>query len=613
MDENQGIEATTTTTTSSSGFFQTKTSRIIFITLLVLICIGPILFAPNLPTHADWHIHMERAYNFKRCFWQGQLLPRWIDAQYFGYGLPVYNYYAPFVYYVFTAIDLFFRDILVSVKWIYVLPVALLALFSYLYLRRNCSPVAICYAMPFIIFSPPVHMYIYNNNWPGSIWAIPFIFLTLLGIDSFNKDKEFDLKSFLMISIGYGLMCLIHIATAFIFTLAMVPYFFMSLSIYRTKKFVKHFILSFVLGLGLASFYLVPAALEKRLVHADEVLTRGPLWDFSKNFLYTYLDRDRDEGYAWAIFDHRFYEVSNAIFALVVLICLFILVLNLDKIKSYYKETFRINIAVTMFVLTFLMVTPASIFVWVMLKPLQTIQFPWRFISLSVPFGAIVITYAFDFIIKLAKENIKISGLKFIVVSIVGLFSLLVFVDFINMFRWPWISSHALLKSSASVLWANEEYMPNIKDNPNWNKVDYSKDFAPSISSSNPTTDVKLIKWTSHERIFQVFSEHGHSIRLRLFYFPNWTVYIDGKPVTLASDPIIGNVIFDVPAGEHEIQVSFEPTSIRKNAAYVSLISFIILILMLFNLFSKKKKQTSSLEAQSSSELTEKPQEVTAS
>jgi len=257
-------------------FLSSRNERIVLLLLLIVVAVGPIVFGESVPSHADWHIHMERAYNFKKCFWQGQFLPRWIDAQASGYGLPVYNFYAPLVYYIYILLELVFRNAILSMKWTFIIPVILCVVFGYLYLRRHGSAPATTIALAFLIFSPAIHIYIYNDNWPGSVLAIAFVLLFFYGIDSFDKTKDFDVKSFLITSFSYAALVLTHIATAFTTTLLCIPYFLLSLSIYRTKKFVKNFIFSLGIGGALAGFYLIPAALEKKLVHADEVLKQGP-------------------------------------------------------------------------------------------------------------------------------------------------------------------------------------------------------------------------------------------------------------------------------------------------------------------------------------------------
>jgi len=588
-------------------FLGTRSERIFFIILLTFLSAAPIIFGKGIPSHADWHIHIEHAYNFKRCFWQGQWFPRWIDAQVNGYGLPIFNYYAPLVYYLFVALDLIFKNVILSIKGAFIIPMVLCSVFGYLYLRRHGSPASSTIALAFIIFSPAIHIFIYNTNWPTSTLALAFLFLALYGIDIFDKNKDFDLKSFLLTSAGYALMAVSHLATAFVFTLIAVPYCLLSLYLYRTKKFVKNIFLSFAMGASLAGFYLFPACMEKKLVHTDEVLTKAPLWDFSKNFLFTYLDRNKDEGYAWAIFDHRYYEVSNALFGLAVLICIAMLVLNMEKIKQYFNEPFRVNIAITMFVISFLMMTPLSIFVWLMIKPMQTIQFPWRFTTFILPFGAAIMVYAFDLAGHLAKEKVNLSGYKFLFNSIALVFACLVYVDFINMYHWKWVPEQSLSKAAQYVLWPNEEYRPNTTNDPNWKEIDFKRDFSPSIYSSDPLSDITLIKWFSHERIFEVFSQGEHFIRLRNLYFPGWSVYIDEKSTKFNMDQKVGLITFSVPPGKHQIRVSFEPTPLRKGSAYISIIALVIYFLMLSNLFQgrhkvlentdKKKEEENAVEA----------------
>lgn len=572
-------------------FLGSRTERVVFIFLLTFLSCAPIIFGKGIPSHADWHIHIAHAYHFKRCFWQGEFFPRWIDAYTNGYGLPIFNFYAPLVYYFFTLFELFFRDPVLSIKATFVFPMILCSVFGYLYLRRHSSPIATTLAMSFVIASPAIHIYTYNTNWPNSTLAIAFVFLTLYGIDSFDKDKNFDLKSLLITSIGFGGMALTHLATAFVFIILAIPYFFLSLLIYRTKKFVKNFSLSLILGSCLSAFYLFPAILEKNLIVVDEVMTKAPLWDYSKNFLYTYLDRHRDDGYAWAIFDHRYYEVSNALFGLAVLICIVILLLNIEKVERYFPSPFRINIAITMFIISFLMMTPLSIFIWLMIKPMHTIQFPWRFTTFILPFGALIMAYTFDLVGRLSRENINLASYRFLFYSIMLIFALLVYVDFVNVYRWRWMPEETLLKAAVNVLWGSEEYRPSLSGNPDLKNVDFKKDFSPTIQSTNSYSNITLKKWLSSDRIFEVFSPEEHQIRLRNFYFPGWVVYIDNVKTSISIDEQSNSIVFQVPSGQHIVRVRFELTPLRKISLYVSFVALFLYVFLFLKLFPRKNLQ----------------------
>ena len=141
-------------------------------------------------------------------------------------------------------------------------------------------------------------------------------------------------------------------------------------------------------------------------------------------------------------------------------------------------------------------------------------------------------------------------------------FALLFYVNFVNVFRWEWATEQVALKHAMNVVWQNREYQPNLSGNPNWRQDDLTKDFTPSVSSSNPNVDITLVKWVSHERIFQVFSAEPHQVRLRTFYFPGWNTYIDGKQTAITMDPKTGSILFQVPPGKHEILIKFELTPV---------------------------------------------------
>ena len=91
-------------------FLSTLTERILFLALITLISAAPLIFRDGLPAHADWHSHMANAFMFKRCFWQGELFPRWIEGNMFGYGLPKFNFYAPLLYYIFLVFEIKGQD-----------------------------------------------------------------------------------------------------------------------------------------------------------------------------------------------------------------------------------------------------------------------------------------------------------------------------------------------------------------------------------------------------------------------------------------------------------------------------------------------------------------------
>jgi hypothetical protein len=67
-------------------------------------------------------------------------------------------------------------------------------------------------------------------------------------------------------------------------------------------------------------------------------------------------------------------------------------------------------------------------------------------------------------------------------------------------------------------------------------------------------------------------------------YYPGWQVTIDGRQVPVTPEPETGLLTFRVPAGTHEIMISFRETPLRRAADLISLLSFITLILLSANI-----------------------------
>ncbi len=65
-------------------------------------------------------------------------------------------------------------------------------------------------------------------------------------------------------------------------------------------------------------------------------------------------------------------------------------------------------------------------------------------------------------------------------------------------------------------------------------------------------------RWGWDGIILNAQSAHGITVRLDQFYFPVWSVQADDKePVTLRPEPKTGQMLLDIPAGRHRIQLHY--------------------------------------------------------
>src|SRR3990172_7349656 len=74
--------------------------HILAVLLIVVIAALPLITRPGLPRHTDLELHVFRAAEFQRLLTARPFeYPRWAPDFYYGYGYPVFNYYAPLPYY----------------------------------------------------------------------------------------------------------------------------------------------------------------------------------------------------------------------------------------------------------------------------------------------------------------------------------------------------------------------------------------------------------------------------------------------------------------------------------------------------------------------------------
>ena len=67
-------------------------------------------------------------------------------------------------------------------------------------------------------------------------------------------------------------------------------------------------------------------------------------------------------------------------------------------------------------------------------------------------------------------------------------------------------------------------------------------------------------------------------------YFPGWTVRIDGvkTPIQFQSANHRGEILFNIPQGNHKVVLRFEESKIRLAADFITLCSFITFFVLVF-------------------------------
>jgi uncharacterized membrane protein len=124
---------------------------------LALVAALPFLTRPGLPRGTDAELHVFRAAELGASLRAGDLYPRWAPDFYYGYGYPIFNYYAPLTYYLANLCTLLPGvGIVAGVKLVFILGLASAALGTYLFVRDWLGARPGLLAAALYVFSPYV-------------------------------------------------------------------------------------------------------------------------------------------------------------------------------------------------------------------------------------------------------------------------------------------------------------------------------------------------------------------------------------------------------------------------------------------------------------------------
>jgi uncharacterized membrane protein len=129
---------------------------------MCLFAVLPHLAHPGLFVGHDTLNHAFRVGEVARQWSQGIILPRWAETFYFGYGSPVFQYYAPLTYTISAAfVQLFGLDAAGALRLLVIFCLPTAGVGMYLFMRQHLNKLggilaALVYVYsPYIVFTEP--------------------------------------------------------------------------------------------------------------------------------------------------------------------------------------------------------------------------------------------------------------------------------------------------------------------------------------------------------------------------------------------------------------------------------------------------------------------------
>ena len=532
--------------------------------ILILITIPTLLpFFNTKFFYTQDHIFIARLHQMSTALADGYFPVRW--APDLRFGEPIFNFYAPLPYYLGAIINLFGVNVIWSAKILFILSTFLSAITAYIFLNKVFGQKGAILGTILYTYAPYRAVDLYVRGAMSE--ALAFIFFPLIFYASLLVSEKVNRKRIALLAFSIAGLFLTHNVTALIF-LPFLGFWWIYLILKQKMwKLVFPFAGSFILALGLAAFFLLPALFERQFIQTKYLLVG--YFDFRAHFVAFYQFFSTFWGYGsslWGPKDDMSFQIGLVHWAVLTLVAVLGIIYRQDK-KLFSLLSF-LGIS---FLFSLFLQHNKSAFIWEAIPIMAFIQFPWRFLAISIFLVSITGAAISDYF----KNRFKIVY-----------FILIAAVIVVNI---SYFKPRNYVDDSFFEKFLNKEKMHQgvdlTKDYfPIWVKNDRVEYFGTPRAVKGEIEVIKFEKITADATgSINVLSDS--LIEVPITYFPGWSIRANGKVLSLSEPSIQGLITFELPKGEYQIDLELKDTPVRIMGNVLSLMS----ILLIFALLGYKK------------------------
>lgn len=543
-------------------------------TLLVLPSIWP-LFRPDFFKMHDY-THVARLHQMDKALKDGHIPPRWAKDLGWGYGMPLFNFYAPLPYYVAEIFHLLGFSFLNSIKICFALTFFISFMGMFFLAKKFWGVLGGFLSALAFTYSPYRAVDFYVRGALGELFGIGLIPWAIWAI--FELIDQKDRKFLPLTAIILSCLFLSHtVLTLICFPLLVIISLFYLLLSKRKLRKVIYTLTAFVLSLGLTSFFLLPAFFEKDFTQVNQ-LTTGFSY-YAHHFLYFRQFLYGNWGYGGSvdgIEDLMSFHLGKGHLLLVSITLLFCLFRAIFK-KKIEKRTLVIAFFTTLILVFAFLSTYHAKPIWDAIPLMAFIQFPWRFNSLIIVFIGLLAGGGCFYLKKIGGKK---AALLFLPLSILMILKVNTRYfrpeEYINPNDFYYTDEKLIKKSMSGII---PDYVPIwVEKEPKEIAIsDYQ------IISGDPK--VEVIESKTHKLLLKISTDEESIIQLNRFYFPGWQTFINNKKIPFDYEKNNGIITLSLPSGRYILKLTFEKTPIRKSSEIISIMS----VLLTFFLIIVKK------------------------
>lgn len=473
---------------------------------------------------------------------------RYLDDFGHGAGYFLFTFYSPIVYYLGALFHGVGFSVIQSVKLVYLLMSGLGVVGMFLLLRSRVSlGSAILASITFLTAPYLYHDFFHRGTLTeaAAFTLVPWVWLTFMRL----KEKITGLRVSLA-ALLFGLLILTHALTGIMVLGTIVLY---GLIPPLSLRKVLGYMLTIILGFGVAATTLLPSLFEKSLIRYTD-----------NSFVQSgYLDHPVPLRAQWM--NQGAGDTKSAYLGTTLLAGLVILLMTMFRSSSLRKQHKQL--------LPFILITgigglylmsPISSGIWERIFYLRYFQFPFRLLTIVT--SALVLGYG------LLLEYFKSSKRMTLVLLLLIIIPLGFSRRYYQPLGYQYGTTYTVDDPCMTTTWA-DEYLTQ------WTTACVLSPIPELVTPLTPTVTATLPLITDHGRTIHFTLTGAGEVEVAKYYFPAWQAY-DAQ----------GKKLLTMPSGEHglievittepatEVTLKLTPTRIERWGDYVTLLSLVLCV-----------------------------------
>ncbi|HUJ30946.1 MAG TPA: 6-pyruvoyl-tetrahydropterin synthase-related protein [Candidatus Acidoferrum sp.] len=521
-------------------------------------------FLENASGH-DFEFHVASWLDVAGQWREGILYPRWAEWANWGYGEPRFIFYPPASWILGAALTSSLPVPVAPMAYIWLTLVA--AGMAMWRLARDwlSPPQAVATAVFFAVNPYNLLLAYYRSDFAELLAAALF---PLLILATLRVARE-GWRGVPLLALVFGAIWLCNAPAAVIASYSLALLLAVSAAQTRSLRTLLAGATGMATGFGLAAFYILPAAWERRWVQVTQAIT-GNLRP-ERNFIFT-SGGDPE----FVLFNWKVSSLALGLMLITGVLCVFT-----ARRRRDFPQLWWTLLALAL-ASTILMFSPSAI-LWRLLPELRFVQFPWRWLdALAVPFAF--------FAAAAAGRSRRQWTLWIAVLVLLGATGTAIASgtwwdtdDFATLTQWVHSGLGYEGTDEYTPIGCDRYQLPGVspdsEESPS-EPIPLLAQVGPDLKRSVPLRDVELHveTWTAERRIVSVNSAVPLALALRLVDYPAWSARIDDRNAAIERLPETAEVVLRLPAGPHQLDLSFRRTWDRTAGGAISIVCTVALL-----------------------------------